>query len=157
MSPTSSQLASTQFRTYKNEYKSNLEKHFPTSDVEEVLKKSRAIRKSSKEIKMEQRINNDMTCDLAQSFTIMPATLGNTQVFDSVTGRASKVPPEMVMESYRSNSGSRYGANSNQIDKQPYSSSYLKEALKSSQLSHRGCRGGERIERVSDLPVEFKS
>ena len=154
MSPTSSQLASTQFRTYKNEYKSNLEKHFPTSDVEEVLKKSRAIRKSSKEIKMEQRVNNDMACDLAQSFTIMPATLGNTQVFDSVTGRASKVPPEMAIESYRSNSGSRYGTNSNQ---QPYNSSYLKEALKSSQLSHRGFRGSERIERVSDLPVEFKS
>ena len=105
----------------------------------------------------QQRNNNDMSCDLAQSFTIMPATLGNTQVFDSVTGRASKVPPEMAIDSYRSNSGSRYGANSNQIDKQPYNSSYLRDALKSSQLSQRGCRGGERIERVSDLPVEFKS
>ena len=46
----SSNSTSMQFKSYPHQYKSNLERHFPTTDVDDILKKSRAIKKSSKEI-----------------------------------------------------------------------------------------------------------
>ena len=78
--------------SYPDLYKQNLQKHFPLGTVDQSLQRSRAIKATSKELNLGgTRDSRDLKALFNdQSFTIMPATLGNSQyIKDNLTSYRS--------------------------------------------------------------------